>query len=152
MPIGRQVLNAGRQRVNYQGKARTNYVTVENLEGLKSALEPWPLEVRASSCRQGMAALFDTSGSGWPTFAVDEDGKDLEFDVATLIMPFVREGEVLVVMEAGHEGARYVVGNASAWVRRGEEVLHTHMCLDDIYGRAAREFTLEEGSTGRAMY
>ena len=104
MPIGRQVLNAGRQRGNYQGKARTNYVAVENLEGLKAALEPWPVEVRESSAKPGMVAVFDTSGSGWPTFDVDDDGEDIEFDVATLILPFVGEGEVLVVMEAGHEG------------------------------------------------
>lgn len=136
--------------MNYQGEARTNYVSITNIKGLTKALKRWPLEVRKSKIEKGKVALFDTSGDGWPSFAIDDNGEDIEFDVATLIMPFVSEGEVLVVMEAGHEGERYVIGNASAWVRRGKKVLRTFLCLEDIYARAARKFSVKVDSIARA--
>lgn len=138
--------------MNYAGRARTNYVAVDDIEGLKKALAPFPVEVLVSGTEQGKVALADTTGTGWPTLELDEEGEEIELDVAAHIMPFVREGEVLVLMESGREGERYVAGSANAWVRQGGKVRHTGLSLNDIYRQAARKFAVEASTIGHAEY
>lgn len=137
---------------NYYGHARSNYVTVTDLAGLTKALEPWPIEIVAN--QQGQVAFLaeDPDGAGWPTYALDDDGNELELDVATVIMPFVAEEEVLVIQEAGAEKLRYVVGVATAYVRRGQDVQHTQLSIDDIYARASEQFGVPDNVISRAVY
>ena len=137
---------------SFQGTSRTNYVTVDDLDGLRKALEPWPIEVQESDRTPGVVALFDRADSGWPSLSTDENGEDIELDVATTIMPFVREGELLVLMEVGHEGRRYLHGSSDAWVRQGEQVRHTRLELNDIYQQAARDFGLDQSAIRYAEY
>jgi hypothetical protein len=102
-----------------RGSSRTNCVAVDDLEGLKKALEPWPIEVRESTAKTRVVALFDCADSGWPSLANGENREDIECDVATLIMPFVREGEVLVLMGVRRESRRYLHGSVDAWCAMG---------------------------------
>lgn len=55
-------------------------------------------------------------------------------------MPFVKEGEVLILLEVGEEGVRYVSGSACAWIRRGTEISELNLALANIYQMAADAF------------
>lgn len=137
---------------NFVGIARTNYVTVEDVEGLKEALSPWPVEMVLNA--EGKVSLLDDDpdGTGWPTFAQDDDGNDIELDIETVIMPFVKEGEVLVLMEAGYEKKRYVSGWAVACVRRADSVHFKRITLGDIYQLAADAFGVRREDIAAAEY
>lgn len=127
---------------NYQGVARTNYVHVSDIEGLRESLERWEVSMHFDT--EGRVCLIaDTDGAGWPWLTVDE-GDDLEMDPAVHIMPFVKEEEVLILMEAGHENARYVNGYAQAYMRKGEKVRFCGIGLNDIYSRAAKDFGVDQ--------
>lgn len=136
---------------NYFGRARTNYVTVQDIAGLKKALEPWPISVEE---KDGKVVLLDDDpdGSGWPTWGFGTDGEDLELDVADVIMPFVAEGEVLVLEETGHEKMRYLTGYACAWIRRGEAVDEVNLNLSMIYQMAADKFGVPVTDITEATY
>jgi hypothetical protein len=137
---------------NYVGAARTNYVTIENLQELTEVLNPWPLEIVKNS--EGKVAFLsaDPDSSGWPYFGVDVSYEEVELDVASVIMPFVKEGEVLLVMEAGHEKLRYISGWASAWIRRGDTVSEVTVSLNDIYQKAAEAFNVDKDDISVAEY
>lgn len=135
---------------NFVGIGRSNYVTVEDLDGLEEALSEWPITIES---KDGKVALFDddADGSGWPTFGMDDDGAEIEFDVGAIVMPFVKEGEVLVVMESGHEKARYVTGWAAAYIRQGDTVRVKEISISDIYGLAAAEFGVDKDAISVAQ-
>jgi len=124
---------------NYQGVARTNYVTLTDLAGAMAYIEQFPIKVVE---KDGKHALLDDhgDGGGWPTYEVDDDGNDIEFDFVEF-MQFVKEGEVLVLMESGAEKQRYVSAYASAYVKRPDGSVGVHtMTLSDIYDQALEEF------------
>lgn len=135
---------------NFTGTGRTNYVEVEDKAGLEAALENWDVEIVHDD--KGRIAILGDSEGLMPSWGEDEEGDDVEFDIETLVMPFVKEGEVLVVMEAGSERARYVSGFANAYVRKGDKVLSTAISLGDIYEKAAETFSVEEAAISRAEY
>lgn len=137
---------------NYCGVARTNYVTVDDVEGLKKALEPWPIKVITNAAGQVGFLDDDPDGCGWPSWACDDDGNELDLDVAEVIMPFVKEGEVLVLKESGHEKMQYVTGWSTAWVRRGNDVQYVQLSLNDIYRLAADKFGVAKKSISAAEY
>lgn len=137
---------------NYIGTARTNYVTVEDIDSLKEALGMWPLIIVTND--KGQVALLDNDhdGAGWPVWGLDDDGNEVQLDVAEVIMPFVKEGDVLVVKEVGHEKQRYVCGWANAYIRRGDDVQEVCLNLNDIYRIAAEKFGVPEGAITNAEY
>lgn len=140
---------------NYYGVARTNYVTVDDLDGLEKALAPWPIEMTTQdNSGDNKVALLDNDpdGAGWPSSAYDDDDNEIGFDMAKIVMPFVHEGEVLVLLKAGHEKLRYVNGSAEAWVRRGKKVKYTSLALPDIYKIAAKKFKVDEQQITEAIY
>lgn len=137
---------------NYTGVGRSNYVLVDDIEALRKALEPFSVRIVE---KDGKFAILDDNAdeSGWPSVAYDADtAEEIEFSVKNLIMPHVREGEVLIVMEAGFEAQRYVSGWAQAWVRRGKTVQQTHLTLDDIFDKAAAEFGVPKKQIGEATH
>lgn len=123
------------------GTARSNYVKIADLEGLQAALVNFGIEIGKHDEHDTYCLLAVGDGDGgWPSFSYDEDDNEIEFSFESLVMPFVAEGEVLVVMEAGAERLRYVSGHASAYIRRGDQVSSTSLSLNDIYDKACREF------------
>jgi len=86
-----------------------------------------------------------------------EDGaeelpQEMEFSWG-MIMPLVAPGHVLVVMAVGSEGARYVSGNASAYVRDDSgEVRETHISLESIYDDAVKILGVDGHQVTRAEY
>lgn len=90
---------------------------------------------------------------GWSRFGWnDETGDEVEFDMATHIMAFVKEGDVVIVMESGAEKLRYVTGWAKAYVRQGDAVRECGVDLDEIYGKAAIEFGIAVEEIIQAIY
>lgn len=85
---------------------------------------------------------------GYPSKRDDKEQsfpEDVDFDWALHVMPFIREDEVQVVMEAGHEKLRYISGHATAYVRRANgEVASVCVSLGQIYALAKQEFGLPE--------
>lgn len=144
---------------SWNGAARSNYFHVVDMEGLNKSLEPFAIEIREQP--DGKVGLLsqETDSGSWPSFAYvsgegegDDEEKEIDFDIATQVMPFVKEGQVVVIMECGHEKLRYLTGWAKAFIRQGEEVKETAVSISDIYAKAAAEFGLPMSEITEATY
>ena len=125
---------------NYYAAARSNYVHIDDMAGLIQALSPFSdLRITEDTPDSGLYCILCDDG-GWPGYGADDDGKEIEFDPIEHIMPYVREGEVFVIQEVGQEKLRYLIGIASAYIRRGDTVESTHVDIDDIYVKARDTF------------
>lgn len=123
---------------DWYGGSRTNYVKIKDMDGLKKALEPFDLEIVEDRDSPNSIALLPNSEYGdWPTWAYTEDGEEIELDPVGHICPFMEEGQVLVIMEAGAERLRYISGWAQAFTWDGRFV---EVSLHQIYEKAAQEF------------
>jgi hypothetical protein len=131
--------------MDWTGASRTNYVRVADLEGLKNALAVFPISIEAGEGKtHGMHCLIshDEYGS-WPLSAVDPDtDNEVQLDEYTHILPFIMPGQVLIIMEAGHEGQRYVSGFASAFLTT-PPYESVSVALFDIYELAKAQFGIE---------
>ena len=136
---------------NYYGAARSNFVLVKDMAGLRKSLSVWPITIEES---EGKAVFLSEApdGDGWPSFAIGADGEEIAFSFEEHIMPFIKEGEVLVVMEAGAEKLRYLIGWANAYVRSGTTVKKKTVSITDIYRLAARAFRVPVDSISEASY
>lgn len=135
---------------NWTGKARTNYIQVKDVDALKAAAEQFNIEVnehptmaRFVSFESGMG----DSGDFEHTFTNDDD-VEVEWDWTDLCSHFA-EGQVLIVMTVGGERTRYLTGIAQAVAWDGRV---TSINLNDIYKKAAEEFSIDIGRIGRAEY
>lgn len=138
---------------NWYGAARTNYVKVNDLEGLKAYVEDI-FGNKVVEGKPGMYGLFPSDMSddgGFVTMTTDDNGDDVEWEDDT-IMSFVAEGEVLIFMSAGYEKLRYIDGYATALRRRGDKVDLLQISLDDIYRKAAEQFGVDRASITSATY
>jgi hypothetical protein len=125
---------------NWEGAARSNYVSIRDEEGLRKALKPFDITIWE---KNGLFAFGgDSDSGGWPSFAYDEEDSDdeVEFDPATQICPFMAEDSVLVMMQSGHEKLRYVDGRAEAYNSAGEYV---SISITQIYEIAKEKFGIE---------
>jgi hypothetical protein len=132
---------------NWYGAARSNYVRIKDMEGLKKALEPFQVVIcrKSDECPELVCFLSTESDSGgwpgsvWVTKEVNGESieDEIEFDPSSHICPFMEEDQILVTMEAGAEKLRYISGQAAAWNANGDCCV---ISLDDIYKRAAERF------------
>jgi hypothetical protein len=137
---------------NWYGSARSNQFTVTDMDGLKHALAPFgDIEIAE---RGDKVCLLVTDGDygGWRSVVFDEQDEEIEFDPAVHIMPYAKEGEVVVLMEAGAEKLRYITGNAQAFIRKGDEVRSKYLDLSQIYQMAADEFGIDVAQINVAEY
>ena len=121
---------------------------VKNVEAVKEIFKPFYVElIFDDKGRVGFLSIDEYGG--WPSSAYAEDDEDeeneLEFDFG-LIIPQLEEHEVLIVMSAGAEKARYITGEAIAIAWDGRT---TRVELSDIYDKVKAEFGV---STTRAEY
>lgn len=135
---------------DWYGAARSNYVRIKDMEGLKASLEPFEIEIsHGSDENEGKICLLGSSADngGMPSY-IWEDGTDemIEFSFAEHVCPFMEDGEILVVMESGAEKLRYITGYASAYNAKGDAV---HVSLSDIYTKAAEFFNIKEDDISR---
>ncbi|MBB5546509.1 hypothetical protein A8H39_00210 [Paraburkholderia fungorum] len=136
---------------NWNGTARTNYVLPVNVEALEKVAKRFDLRVIHQGERIGF--VTETDDGGWPSNVYDDELEDdVEFDISTMLMPHIKEGEVLVLMEAGSEKSRYVSGYAQAHVRNGDVCRMVSISLSDIFAKAATEFSVDVNSITDATY
>lgn len=123
---------------DWYGTSRTNYVRVDvSDEKLAEIMGEWGIaQIRDIDGRYMFYPEYSGDGD-WPYY---NDEGDKEFSFEESIMPYVSEGEVLVVMTVGAEKLRYITGTAMAYVRRGEEVQSAIIRLNDIYDVAKNKF------------
>lgn len=123
---------------NWEGTSRTNYFKVKDPAKFRAEVRTHRDLTLIENARG--FGVYSNSGEGWPTL-VDELGNELEDggSVFEFIRGHLADGEVCVMMEAGHEKARYISGYACAFKNTGEQV---QIQLDDIYSLAEKTFGL----------
>jgi hypothetical protein len=134
---------------NYYAMWRTNYFKVED----KAAFLKWveliydTPNVRFKQQPDGavLAVMYAGDQSdfgGIPCQRDDGDGNEVEdFDFCMELGAFLALGEVAIVMEAGHEKARYVCGHAIAVIKEHDgDVGYMSMRLSDIYRKVREEW------------
>jgi hypothetical protein len=137
---------------NWTGAARSNYVKFVDVDKLKEVLKPFDIEVSANDNGDGTYCLLSKAENGdWPGAAPDPADPDewIDFNPVELICPHLQDGEVLVLMEAGHEKLRYVSGWAGAYTANGSHVV---VNLMDIYDEAAKAFGVPVNKITAAEY
>ena len=137
---------------DWYGTARSNYVKIKDMDGLKAAIEPFPISIsKGDDENEGKVCFLSDDGDsgGWPGHAYDEDDNEIEFDPAVQICPFMEDDQVLVMMESGAEKLRYITGNAMAFNAKGDSV---RVNLNDIYKKAAETFGASADDITAAEY
>lgn len=139
---------------NWYGSARSNYVLVEDMQGLKDALEPFKDISIEQGSKHGFCFIVDkNSDSGaWPSSIYLDDDRDeeVEFDPAVHITPYLEDGEILVMQEVGAEKLRYLTGYAQAFKAKTGECVG--VSIESIYKLAANAFGVDVESISRAEY
>lgn len=149
---------------NWYGAARSNYVKVADMPGLQAALEPWPVSIRPEAGNPDLVCFLseEQDSGGWPSFATvevqdpafPEDSDclvedEIEFDPEVQILPFLEPGQVLIMMEAGHEKLRYITGSAVAYCQ-GKPLVALN--LNDIYVMAHEAFGVPRNQITEVSY
>jgi hypothetical protein len=141
---------------NWTGAARTNYVRISNLEGLKESLDIFPLSIDKHPAHADFYCIdSDDEYGGWPTCAwveTENGDQEVEFSFSSHVMPFVAEGEVLVAFECGWEKLRYLTGVSQAFVRKGAEIKSVEIGLEQIYQKASEELGVAKEDIARCSY
>lgn len=120
---------------NYNAIARSNYFQVTDRDAFTAALQPYDVKITTSTSDPDRIALICEAEGGWPAWAIDDEtDEDLELDLPALLAAHLVDGDVAVLMEAGAEKSRYVVGVAVAVNNRGDVKT---IELEDIYALAA---------------
>lgn len=138
---------------NWYGTARSNWFRVKDEPGFRAWVKKWDLYL-AEREDNGVKtfALFRPENSdtgGWPSWSEDEDGDEIEFDMAADLPPLLADGEIVIKMECGAEKLRYITGSAEAIHADGRSCF---ILLSDIYERAAKEFGVPIESINEAAY
>jgi len=136
---------------DWNGAARSNYVHLTNVSAVMAELTPFAIELSRGK-NDTFCFLSVTDDGGWPSVSWDDEYNETEFTWEHNVMPFVREGEVLVAMQSGHEKLRYITGHAEAYVRHHDEVKMTNLSLGDIYAKAAELFGLDKLNISAVEY
>jgi hypothetical protein len=97
------------------------------------------LELEAQKNDDGTFTLFAEEGF-WPSLRDDELGDPQDVDFVAELAAHLAEGEVAVLMQAGAEGLRYILGTALAIHSDGRLLT---LELDDIYGRVKETWGVE---------
>lgn len=140
---------------NWYGAARSNYVKIKDMDGLKAALEPFPIKlyITLSGEDEGKVCFMsdEQDSGGWPSFGYLEDAEDeeIEFDPAVQICPFMEDDQILVMMVTGAEKLRYLTGHADAYNSKGEWCA---VNINDIYKKAAEQFGVDVASITACEY
>lgn len=144
---------------NWNGSARSNYVKIKDIDGLKAAIAPFEvtIEEHGSNPLLGFCFLSTDEYGGWPgtvsiwrgDTADEEVEEEVTFDPVVQICPFMEPDQILVLLEAGAEKLRYITGVATAFSATGDII---QISLEDIYALAAKTFGVEQTGITRAEY
>lgn len=137
---------------DFTGMARTNTFRVKDREAFINAISMFDLEVQWRELKDGTTGicLITNSDYGdWPSYWMGDDDLENEFDWAAEMPQYLAEGETMVIMECGHEKARYCSGWAVAIHSSGH---HVSVSLNDIYQIAATTFGVPIDAISNATY
>lgn len=134
--------------MNYSSTARSNYFKVKDPEKFREFVKALP-DVRIVSTNSDHPDTFCiVSDNGWPTYmsGLVDDATDINF--FEYLAEFLPDNEVVILMEAGSEGERFVIGTAFAITNKGR------ICVDlcDIYAKAALQFGVSRESINLCEY
>ena len=134
---------------NFTGAQRSNYVMFkpEKLEEVREYLEQFSVELSPDSNQPEFYCLLPSSQSE-DIFSTSNIEEDVQLELGWVAEQMM-EGQVLVVMLAGYEKLRYIVGSAEAWNWKGESVC---LCLSNIYKKAAEAFQINIDSITDCSY
>ncbi len=118
--------------MNYEATARSNYFRVKDDAEFRQWAQRRSLYViPTEQGGQNYFMIQPSSDGSWPSeYLNDDTGNIEEFDLVPELARHLRDEDVAVLMEVGHEGARYVAGVALAVNARGEI---RRVSLEDIY-------------------
>ena len=123
---------------NYSEIIRSNYFQVKDKEAWETFCKRW-----------GLTPIFDANGHGFVLddgpirylplveYMVDGETEDDDFDFYLELEQQIPKGEVAIVMAAGSEKMRYIIGFAIA-VSPGRKPITIE--LDEIYGRVKKRW------------
>ena len=122
---------------NYYSTARTSYFQVKDIKKFEEELYAFNVSLEIETNGKGVC-LLDKQGEGFPSKYYDEEtGLDIDIEWSDFFSKHLEKNHVAVIVEAGAEKLRYVIGNASAYTWDGRS---THISLDDIYKKAIVNF------------
>lgn len=124
---------------DWYGTSRTNMVYIDNLDGLKESLEPFDITIDEREDGSVLFSSRESCNGDFPAFGSTDEDEELEFSWEEHVMPFVKEGEVLIVMSSGAVKYQYVTGYADAYVRKGSDVQSIGLDLNHIYDLASEK-------------
>ena len=135
---------------NYQGAERTNYVRIreEKLHDVAEYVGMFNIEMHEEDGTYCFLPSAWNDDGCFQSWREDEGGNELELDWESVARA-MEDGQVLIIMSAGHEKLRYIGGWAEAWDWRGN---YTSLSLNDIYKHASEEFGVPTDDISCAEY
>jgi len=119
---------------NYYCSCRTNYFEVKDLKAFKEWCGQYPVQFITGDGNLVGLIGDDPNGGSWPTYNDDTD-EDIAF--AAELSEHLADNSVAILMEAGSEKSRYVIGYAVAINAAGERLV---ISIDDIYALVKTEW------------
>ena len=124
---------------NWYGMSRSNYFRVKNDDAFLAWAATLP-GVETISDTEGRHGLLGDDEGYWPSWRYEEtdDGEvEHEIDIIHELAEHLADGEVAVLVRAGHEKSRYATGRSLAFDNSGETVV---VDINDVYDRALAKF------------
>lgn len=133
----------------WYGMSRSNYFRVKDEAQFRTWAKNLHLEVFTdSNGRLGFCS--DTEDGGFPSWRFKQGAEEDEaIDLPDELAGHLADGEIAVLMSAGHEKACYVSGYATAVNSTGQRF---SLVLSDIYEKAAEAFGVHLSSISEAKY
>lgn len=133
---------------NYEEVARTNYFRVKDAEAFVTWAERIGLETYE---KDGMFTLLAVEDDGWPGSFFNEATDEVEdVDIVEGLREHLVDGEVAILISAGHEKLRYICGTAVAITSQPDSFVS--VTLSDIYMLASNAFGIPVSEITHAEY
>jgi hypothetical protein len=125
----------------YISQSRSNYFHVRSPRNFRRFCSRYGLELIRDGPRGQLTKRHGfVAHEAIPTGHADAKGEWIETDFIGELAQQLARGEVAIVMEAGSEKMRYLIGYACAVNWKGERI---QVALTDIYRRAKQTFGVE---------
>lgn len=115
-------------RQKFEAQGGRGVELAEAIDGLEKLIKDEPC-----------CLLAGGEGGGWPSHRRDEESGEYEdFDFLLELADHLQEGEVAILMEAGAEKLRYIIGVANAINHKGEmlqvNLAHIYTLVEETWG------------------